>query len=256
MTARKNVKLAVFAAFAPGRELLEFVLGQECDLRLVATSDRDTSAHEAEMAALCARKGVECLRRVDASSPATVAALRERGIELAVLLWWPSIVKGEAIRAVPRGWVNLHPSLLPYNRGKHPYYWSIVEGTPFGVTLHLIDEGVDTGPILFQKEIPVRATDTGESLYQRGLDEIVALFKERFAQLAAGEFKATPQDAAKATSHLAKQLDGHSHIDLARQYRGGELIDIIRARTFMKGESAFFHSGGKRYRIKAVIEEA
>lgn len=49
--------------------------------------------------------------------------------------------------------VNLHISFLPYARGAHPNFWSIKEGSPTGVTIHLLERGLDTGNILFQKEV-------------------------------------------------------------------------------------------------------
>ena len=49
--------------------------------------------------------------------------------------------------------VNLHTSYLPFNRGAHPNFWSFYDNTPSGVSIHLIDKGIDTGPILFQKKI-------------------------------------------------------------------------------------------------------
>ena len=49
--------------------------------------------------------------------------------------------------------VNLHISYLPFNRGSHPNFWSHFDDTPSGVTIHLIDEGIDTGPYLFQKRV-------------------------------------------------------------------------------------------------------
>ena len=47
--------------------------------------------------------------------------------------------------------INIHISYLPYNKGYHPNFWAFFENTPSGVTIHLVDEGIDTGPILFQK---------------------------------------------------------------------------------------------------------
>ena len=47
--------------------------------------------------------------------------------------------------------INLHISYLPYNRGSYPNYWSFKENTPNGVSIHHIDDGIDTGPVLVQK---------------------------------------------------------------------------------------------------------
>ena len=49
--------------------------------------------------------------------------------------------------------INLHISYLPYNRGAHPNFWSFVENTPSGVSIHQVDSGIDTGKIVIQKQI-------------------------------------------------------------------------------------------------------
>lgn len=54
---------------------------------------------------------------------------------------------------------NLHISYLPYNRGAHPNFWSFYDNTPSGVTIHLIDSGIDTGPIVQQRYVNFKASD-------------------------------------------------------------------------------------------------
>jgi len=75
------------------------------------------------------------------------------GIDLGILAWWPKIIKSPLLDLPILGFINTHPSLLPYNRGKHYNFWALVEQAPFGVTLHFVDSGVDTGPIVAQREI-------------------------------------------------------------------------------------------------------
>ena len=58
--------------------------------------------------------------------------------------------------------INIHISYLPYNRGYYPNFWAFFENTPSGVTIHLVDEGIDTGPILFQKMVNF---DNGEKTF-------------------------------------------------------------------------------------------
>lgn len=62
------------------------------------------------------------------------------------------IIPEEIIKKTKNPIINLHISYLPFNRGSHPNYWSFKEKTPKGVTIHFIDKGIDTGPILCQKE--------------------------------------------------------------------------------------------------------
>lgn len=62
---------------------------------------------------------------------------------------------------------NLHPSYLPYGRGYYPMFWALYAGEPAGATLHRINGGIDTGPIVDQVSVYHDATDDGPSLYRR-----------------------------------------------------------------------------------------
>jgi perosamine synthetase len=254
MGDHRETSVAICAAFQPGWEMLQFAVAQSHTVCFVATSSRDDE-YEERIAELCRLHNIPCLRRADVNSAEFRGELRQHEIELVFLAWWPTIVRQESIDLVEHGWVNQHPSLLPFNRGKHPYYWSIVEGTPFGATIHLIDEGVDTGPILFQREIPVGAAETGETLYQKGVQASIELFCETYEQIVTLDFTPVPQDEAGATFHHSRQLDPHSRIDLQREYRAGDLLNIIRGRTFFGGDSACFEQDGRTYRVRVVIDD-
>ncbi len=251
----ENAKIGICAAFKMGYKVLEFVI-REAQFRpaVVFTSHRDDSEYEGMIFALCEYYNIPCERKVNVNKKEAHSTLDSYNLDLMILAWWPSIVKGEAISKTAKGWLNMHPSLLPFNRGKHPYYWSIVEGTPFGVTLHLIDEGVDTGPLLFQKEIAVEFEDTGETLYQKGLDTIYDLFVESFENIRALKLQPLPQTDAHATFRLSKELDPHTQIDLEKEYRAEDLINRLRGRTFLQGDSAFCVRNGKKYLLKIIIE--
>lgn len=95
--------------------------------------------------------------------------------------------------------MNLHISLLPFNRGADSNLWSLLDGTPCGVTIHVLDNGLDTGKIIAQREVQFDdALETLASSYQRLQSEIIALFKETWA---ASDFVAVEQDHHKATEH-------------------------------------------------------
>ena len=74
--------------------------------------------------------------------------------------------------------LNLHMSYLPYNRGSHPNFWSFYEGTQSGISIHLIDKGIDTGPILFQKKINFPKDYTFVETYSKLFEELEGLFIE------------------------------------------------------------------------------
>ena len=113
--------------------------------------------------------------------------------DLGLLAWWPRIVRNSLIEIPKKGFINFHPSLLPYNRGKHYNFWAIVEGCPFGVTLHFVDAGVDTGDIVAQRSISYDWTDTGESLYFKAQKEILDLFYLTYPKIRSLDIVRKPQ---------------------------------------------------------------
>ena len=74
-------------------------------------------------------------------------------IDLVITFNYRHILKKNILKKLKRPAINLHISYLPFNRGCHPNFWSFVENSPKGVTIHEIDEGIDTGPIIYKKKI-------------------------------------------------------------------------------------------------------
>jgi len=255
MDNKKSPKIAVCAANKVGYEAVEFILNQTYPIEFFATSEKDDSEYEEKISAMVESYGGDFFSKVNVNDSSFVDELKKREIDIVILAWWPAIVKKESIDSVNEGWINMHPSLIPFNRGKHPYYWAIVEGTRFGVTLHYIDKGIDTGPILFQKEIPIRPEDTGESLYEKSLEEMMNLFKESYDKITRMDFIPKKQDDETATFHWGKMLEPHSTINLDDTFTARDLINRIRARTFTNGDSSKFVIDDKTYRMKLSIEE-
>lgn len=114
------------------------------------------------------------------------------------------------------GNINLHASLLPNYRGAAPIQWAIANGeTVTGVSTMRIDQGLDTGDILLQKEIEIEPDDTSETLSPRLAGPGAELTVETIYTLAAGAIRARPQDNAAATlAPILKKEDGR--IDFQR----------------------------------------
>lgn len=137
-------------------------------------------------------------------------------IDFVVSFGYRHIVKPEVINQFPNRIINLHISLLPYNRGADPNLWSFLEDTPKGVTIHQLAEGLDTGDILCQKDLTKTFQDqlkqstnqsqlTLSSSYQQLQDAIIQLFQENWDLLKTQQLTPIPQDHSQATSHLSKQ---------------------------------------------------
>jgi len=124
----------------------------------------------------------------DTAERAYITALQAAGVDLVVLAGYMRILKGEFLRAFPQRVVNIHPALLPSFPGLEAWKQALDYGVKFtGVTVHFVDQGVDTGPILAQQTVPVLAGDTPATLHARMQEVERALYPAAIAALARGE---------------------------------------------------------------------
>ena len=104
----------------------------------------------------------------EAAEAAFVAALQNARVDLVVLAGFMRILKGEFLRAFPQRVINIHPSLLPAFPGLESWKQALDHGVKFtGCTVHFVDQGVDSGPIIAQKVVPILDHDTPDSLHAR-----------------------------------------------------------------------------------------
>ena len=116
------------------------------------------------------------------------------------------IIPGEILEYMLGKAVNLHVSYLPYNRGSSPNFFSFIDDTPKGVTIHEMTAGLDKGRILCQREIIFdEEKETFASSYSRLQQEIMELFKENWDAIKAGALKGF-LPIEKGTYHTMKQL--------------------------------------------------
>lgn len=148
--------------------------------------------------------------------------------------------------------VNLHTGYLPYNRGAHPNVWSIVEGTPAGVTLHWIDEGIDTGMIIAQEKVPIEPIDTGFTLYVKLEEVALRLFKSKWEYV-----KTMPRGESQdgGTYHEVKDLERIKQLYLDKTYKCGQLVNILRALTFLPYKNAYYEISGKKVYLDLQLKE-
>lgn len=116
--------------------------------------------------------------------------LKKRGIELVILAGFMRIVEKPLIDAFPNRIMNIHPTLLPSFPGLHGQRQAINYGVKIsGCTVHFVDEGIDTGPIIIQASVPVSPDDTEETLSERILKMEHKIFPEAIRLYAEGRLK-------------------------------------------------------------------
>jgi len=138
-------------------------------------------------------------------SPEAMAQLRSWHPDIIVVAAFGQLLRPEVLSLPEFGCVNLHASLLPRHRGAAPIPAAILAGdAETGVTLMKMDPGLDTGPVLAQKRVPVRPEDTAESLTLTLSLMAGATLSEYLPVYIRGELSAQPQDNSRAT--YARQL--------------------------------------------------
>jgi methionyl-tRNA formyltransferase len=155
------------------------------------------------------------------------ATFAGHGADLGVLAYVTQIVPPAVFDAPRLGSICFHPSLLPRYRGGSAIPWQIIKGeTRTGVSVFWVDPGIDTGPLLLQKDAPVGADDTGASLYYNTLFDLgIDTVLEAIDLIAAGRAPRAVQDEAQA-SYDPLCRDEHAAVDWRRPV--GEVYNLIR----------------------------
>jgi len=174
-------------------------------------------------------------------SPESQQALAAHGADVFVVAAYGLILPAEVLRIPPQGCINVHASLLPRHRGAAPIARAILEGdTETGITTMLMDEGLDTGPMLLERAIPIGPRETAPELTERLAEVGAELILETLRELEAGRIQPRPQDNTRATLAPSFKKEAGSidwrraPVEIDRQVRA--LQPWPRAFTFWRGE--------------------
>ena len=143
-------------------------------------------------AALCVRHDIPYETVGNHNDPVVADRLRQSSVDIAVL-GDVRILKPHIIASVPHGIINVHPGYLPDVRGNNPYIWSIVYGLPLGVSAHLIDAGVDRGPLFAAWQLTVAPGITLPQLILELHEKCAEMIVDVLHRVVRGEAAACPQ---------------------------------------------------------------
>ena len=194
---------------------------------------------------LALRSGLTLLQPEKAKDEAFQEAVRNLRPDLFAVVAFGQILPKSLLNIPKYGAVNVHASLLPRYRGAAPIAWAILRGENVtGVTTMLMDEGMDTGGILLQEEVPIGHEQTCENLHDRLATLGDQLLSRTLEKMKAGEIRPVPQDHSKATyAPPLKKEDGHIHWEK----EAGEIDRQIRA--FNPWPGAFTKWGGRLLKV-------
>jgi methionyl-tRNA formyltransferase len=179
----------------------------------------------------------------------TLDRVRSIGPDLILSLQWRRILRPTLCELGKRGAVNLHNAPLPLLRGCDPFSWAVHDGLQvMGVTLHEVDEGVDTGRILTQRLWPISPSATAWQLYLESLTEAEILMRETLIEVIFGGVRAQDQLSRYASYHPLGQFSfGELEVNWAMPSTA--LSAWIRARVFPPFQIPFFDWRGQRVEI-------
>jgi methionyl-tRNA formyltransferase len=250
-------------AFAGDRDIsvwvLEYLLAEGFRPQALLLPDARRASHADALVRLCAHLPPErVLYGYAFREPRGMALLRELDLDVVVGIHFPYMVPEPVLRIPRLGVLNLHPAYLPWGRGWHTPSWALLQGTPIGATLHVMDTGVDSGDVLHQRALEVSPGDTANTLYARLKRLELEVFREAWPALVRGSCRRTPQPRQSPPAHRKQDLlvPGVQRIDLDERVPAGDLLRRLRALTTNRvDEAAYFDAGGTRYRVQVVIHE-
>jgi methionyl-tRNA formyltransferase len=176
--------------------------------------------------------------------------------DLGISLLFDRLLPRETIEAPPRGFVNIHLAPLPRFRGangvlhairlaRHDDCWT------FGVSMHYIDAGIDTGPLIDQIEVPIFDDDTATALHARASEQVYPLFVRNIHRLIAAPTR-VPASEQVGPGYTFRKRDVEHQVDLTAD--PDAIYDSIRALTFPGRPRPFARIG--RHKIFLSVEES
>lgn len=192
-----------------------------------------------------------------AATPDAIKNLRqmpEGHFDWILNLWGSHIFKRDILSRTKMS-LNIHPSYLPYCRGRDPVVWALRHGWPVGTTLHVIAPGVDEGDIFCQEEIQVEFPFRGEDVYQKVANKSWQIFTQNWPRIRTSEIKPIPQQALEGhRTFKRKDLVVDQVIDLDQDPKALEIVRRLLAHDFGTSYGSHIKLGNKHYRATLKLE--
>jgi methionyl-tRNA formyltransferase len=149
--------------------------------------------------------------------------------------------------------INVHPGYLPYNKGFFYYVWSVLDGTPAGVSVHRMNALADAGDLYSQAQINVTPEDTGDTLYAKHEDAAIALFRATLPSILNGTYRSHVQ-RHPGTRHKLGEMPELLRLDPDERVRARDLIDRLRVCTVPGRSGCVIDLADGTYQIELKLQ--
>lgn len=149
--------------------------------------------------------------------------------------------------------INIHPGFNPYNRGWYPQVFSIINGLPAGATIHEMDEQIDNGPLIAQKQVAVEPCDTSLSLYEKIKDVEFELLEQNIKSILSGNY--ITSSISGGNINTKNDFKNLCFIDTDEITTFGKAINKLRALSHGDFKNAYFvdEETGKKIFVKIQL---
>ncbi len=241
------MRIALIGQAAFGKSVLDAIVngGKDTVVGVFCPPDKPGAQSDPVKTSALA-SNVPCYQFKRMRSPEAIEQFRALQADLCVMAFVTDIVPQEILSAPRLGTIQYHPSLLPKHRGPSSINWPIIFGeNETGLTIFWPDAGLDTGPVLLQKRIPIGPDDTLGTIYFDQLMPMgVAAMVEAVELVRHGKAPKIPQDESRAT-YEGWCTDEHANVDWSKPAQ--QVHNLIRGCNPRPG--AFTTSGGARLRL-------
>ncbi|MBE6094916.1 MAG: methionyl-tRNA formyltransferase [Schwartzia succinivorans] len=197
-----------------------------------------------ELGALAQKLKIPCFCVPDVNASDFLDTIRAFSVDINVSMSFDQILKSAIIQLAPKGFINCHAGALPFYRGRNILNWALINGEKqFGVTVHYVDEGIDTGDIILQRFAPILREDRYGDLLNKASDLCAETLYDALVQIDEGQVQAIPQKAIHPVGfYCSARKDGDELIDWA--WDSERIYNFVRgiaepapgARTFCAGK--------------------
>jgi methionyl-tRNA formyltransferase len=173
-------------------------------------------------------------------------------IHLGISTGFPNLIRKKFLNMFKEGMINIHPAFLPFNKGSHSAFWSILNYKPYGSSLHFMNEKFDSGNIIDQIKIKNNLFKTAEEIFKESRVAGIQLLKKNLNKIYKGNLKTIKNKNSKI--NFKNEINEEINLKLNGSIKIKKLWAIIRATKF-KNHGIIFKVKDKRFKVLSTIQK-
>ncbi|MFL2755377.1 MAG: methionyl-tRNA formyltransferase [Gammaproteobacteria bacterium] len=222
------MKIIFIGAVHFSEKLLKHLISLEADIvGVITTSDKKQYSDYSNLTSLCKNNNIPLIRTIDINSKKILSWVERKSPDLIFCLGWNRLLKKEILSLPLKGTIGYHPAQIPKNRGRHPIIWALALGLKeTGSTFFYLNSEADSGDIISQRKVFIRATDDANSLYKKIIKTAEKQLSDFFPLLLKNKVKRQKQDLSQSNLWRKRgEVDGL--IDWRMSAKS--IYDLVRA---------------------------